>query len=425
MKSIKIINKKLLISLMAGSLSLVACGGDGDGSVNEVAKKATTEINKKEDSKTNDANGNMNADNGISTTIPKGLGSVYNSKNFNRYTSIKAPNGGSIHILAQDKISDEQILRARNVLQHYLTDYAGSKYGADKSAVANKMADNNAILCLLNGQDDGKNPLGEKVTGQPLYQNEIQVEGGKWYMAQNYDHRDATYEEILHLVHDTGIGVDGGNTLPGALPKYQAEIRKAQKNALKNKLWATIKGNESSQVEEWRAENSLTQEYLASVVDSYYGLWGAWEESKANGMWGMYIGKTRADEQKEDPMGYALMGMFLHPYITYNASISASLNGNFSLKFDASKPYTNHSRYLKDVTLLGKNNNSVTVNELDNNITGNAGINTVIFSGKSALYKIMTEGNKTIVYDYVKGRDGKNTLSNIEKLQFTDKTIDL
>ncbi len=52
-------------------------------------------------------------------------------------------------------------------------------------------------------------------------------------------------------------------------------------------------------------------------------------------------------------MGYAIMdNKFFQPYITYNAQISASLNGNFSLKFDKSKPYTNHSRYLKDVTLL-------------------------------------------------------------------------
>ncbi len=139
-------------------------------------------------------------------------------------------------------------------------------------------------------------------------------------------------------------------------------------------------------------------------------------------MWGIYIAKTRTDIQKQDPMGYALMGKFLHPYITYNAKISASLNGDFSLKFDKSKPYTNHSRYLKDVTLLGGNNNSVTVNELDNNITGNSGSNTVIFSGKSNEYVIsMTEG-KTIVTDTKKGRDGKNTLTNVEKLQFTDKT---
>ncbi|MDP8101335.1 hypothetical protein [Phocoenobacter atlanticus] len=370
------------------------------------------------------------ANNGIITTIPDNLGNIYNSKNFNRYTKVTTPNGGSIHIVAQSHLTDEQIIRCRNVLQHYLTDYKGSKYGSDKSAVANKMAENNAILVLLNGQDDGSNPVGKEVTGQPLYQNEIQVEGSDWYMNQNYDHRDATFEEILHFIHDNGIGVDGNDDFLGVLPKYQANIRTAQKNGLAKNLWG--RGSENKNwVKELANENSLTQEYLASVVDSYYGLWGAWKEGKG-GMWGIYTAKTREDIKSKDPMGYALMNkQFFHSYLTYNARIDANLKGNFSLKFDPSKPYTHHSRYLKDVTLLGKNDNSVTVNELDNDITGNAGNNVVIFSGKSAEYKIIKNKNKSkskskiIVEDKVSGRDGSNTLSGIEKLQFKDKTVNL
>ncbi|MBR0573852.1 MULTISPECIES: hypothetical protein [Pasteurellaceae] len=116
---------------------------------------------------------------------------------------------------------------------------------------------------------------------------------------------------------------------------------------------------------------------------------------------------------------------FFHPYLTYNARIDENLKGNFSLKFDPSKPYTHHSRYLKDVTLLGKNDNSVTVNELDNDITGNAGNNVVIFSGKFAEYKIIKNKSKIIVEDKVSARDGSNTLSGIEKLQFKDKAVNL
>ncbi|PID87646.1 hypothetical protein CSB07_00490 [Candidatus Gracilibacteria bacterium] len=86
----------------------------------------------------------------ISTKIPDSLDSVYKN-NFNRYTKVVAPNGNAIHIVAQDKISDEQILRARNILMHYLNNFPDSKYGRDKSAVANKMADNNSVLALLNG----------------------------------------------------------------------------------------------------------------------------------------------------------------------------------------------------------------------------------------------------------------------------------
>ncbi len=356
----------------------------------------------------------------ISNTIPSNLDGVY-KKNFNKYTAVVAPNGKAIHIVAQNKISNEQILRARNILMHYLNNFPGSKYGSNKSTVANQMANKGAILALLNGQDDGSNPVGDKVTGQPLYQNEIQTEGGDWYMKQNYEHRDAAYEEILHFVHDNGIGVDGPGGNPGALPTYQAEIRKAQKNALANNLWGRGVENKSW-IAELTQENSLSQEYLASVIDSYYGLWGAWSEGKG-GMWDIYIAKTRNDVKTKDSMGYTLAKDYFQSFVTYNARIEPSFSGTFSLKFDASKPYTHHSQYLRDITLLGKNNNNVVVNAMDNYITGNVGTNTVIFSGKSTEYKIVTENGKTIVQDTVKNRDGENVLTNIEKLKFSDKEV--
>lgn len=364
----------------------------------------------------------------IERTVPSSLGSLYTTTNqFNRYIKYTAPNGKPIHIVAQTNITDEQILRSYNILKHYLSNYPGSQYGADKTAVANKMADNQAILALLNGSDNGQNPVANRVTGQPLYQNEIQVEGHSWYMNQDYtNHRDAAYEEILHWVHDNGIGVDATDGTPstrGALPAYQAEIRAAQKNGLTKKLWGIGSAN---WIAELTAENSLSQEYLAAVVDSYYGLWGAYKESATHGMWGMYVGKDRADIKADDPMGYALMeNKFFHPYVTYNARIDASLTGNFSLKFDASKSYTHHSRYLKSITLLGSNAISVTVNELDNDITGNSGLNTVIFSGKASEYTITKQGAKVIVSDTVANRNGKNTLRQVEKLQFSDTVTTL
>ena len=355
--------------------------------------------------------------------VPQSLGRDYTA-NFDGYTKVSAPNGGAIHIVAQSRITNEQIVRARSVLEHYLKNLPGSVYGADKSAVTNRMAANGAILILLNGRDDGRNPI--QVHGQPLFEEEIQVEGHPWYMNQDFEeHRDATFEEILHLVHDYGIGVDGPNSNPGVLPAFQAEIRAAQKNALPNKIWA-MDPRAADWVAELAEENSLSQEYLAALIDVYYGLWGADVESPNTGMHGLYVAKVRADIAKEDPMGAALLqNKFFHTYLTYNARIDAGLNGNFSLKFDASKPYTHHAQYLKDITLLGTHNNTVTVNQMDNDITGNAGVNTVIFSGKSSEYEISTENGTTKVTDKIPNRDGTNTLTAVEKLQFTDKTVKL
>ena len=373
------------------------------------------------DNSENQPIGQANPELGIENIIPSNLGKEY-SANFNRYTKVVTPNGGKIHIVAQSNLTDEQIVRTRSTLEHFLKNYPGSEYGDNKSELANKMAENGAILTLLNGQDDGNNPV--ELNGQALFENEIQVEGHPWYINQDYNnHRDATYEEILHLVHDYGIGIDGHNSFPGAMPKYQSEIRQAQKNALSTNLWGI---GADKWINELTDENSLTQEYLAALIDSYYGLWGGWTDSNTHGMWGIYVAKTRNEIFLEDPIGGEIMNnKFFHPYLTYNARIDSSFIGIFSLKFDSSKPYTNHSQYLKDITLLGNNDTAVYINQLDNNITGNKGTNTVIFNGNSSEYIIDITDIETSVTDKVSNRDGINILKGIEKIKFTDQTIQL
>ena len=373
------------------------------------------------DNSENQPIGQANPELGIENIIPSNLGKEY-SANFNRYTKVVTPNGGKIHIVAQSNLSDEQIVRARSTLEHFLKNYPGSKYGNNKSELANKMAENGAILTLLNGQDDGNNPV--EVNGQALFENEIQVEGHPWYINQDYNnHRDATYEEILHLVHDYGIGIDGHNSFPGTMPKYQSEIRQAQKNALSTNLWGI---GADRWINELTDENSLTQEYLAAIIDSYYGLWGGWTDSNTHGMWGIYVAKTRNEIFLEHPIGGEIMNnKFFHPYLTYNARIDSSFNGIFSLKFDSLKPYTNHSQYLKDITLLGNNDTAVYINQLDNNITGNKGTNTVIFNGNRSEYIIDITDIEISVTDKVSNRDGVNILKEIEKIKFTDQTIEL
>jgi hypothetical protein len=302
-----------------------------------------------------------------------------------------------------------------------LSDYPGSIYGADKSAIANKMAQNNATLLLLNGIDDGTNPA-SNLEGQPLYYGEMQVEGHTWYINQDYSHRDASFEEILHMVHDTGIGVDQSESFDGVLAEFQGEIRAAQINALSSNLWGL---NASEWIAELTTENSLTQEYLAAIIDVYYGLWGADRQSQTHGMNELYVAKMRPDIVTEDPQGYAIMdNKFFHPYLTYNARIDENFMGDFSLSFNLSLPYTHHSQYLKDVTLTGVKQSNVIVNQFNNRITGNAAINTVIFSGPSSEYQINNDNGNVIVEDMRDNRDGLNRLIAIEKIQFTDTTLE-
>ncbi|MCF2859152.1 hypothetical protein L1286_16840 [Pseudoalteromonas sp. SMS1] len=355
--------------------------------------------------------------------LPATLKETYTEAlHFNRYTKVDTPNGMAIHIVAQNQVTDNQIVRARSILMHFLAPLPGSEYGADKGAVANKMSENGAVLMLLNGVDDGTNKAAE-LDGQPLYYGEIQVEGHPWYIEQDYTHRDASFEEILHLVHDYGIGVDHNATFIGALPSFQAEIRAAQVDALSNNLWGM---GAPEWIAELSAENSLSQEYLAAVIDVYYGLWGANTEHVTTGMYDIYVAKVRGDIANEDASGALLLdNKFFSPFLTYNARIDEGFIGDFSLRLNTDLPYSHHAQYLKDVTLTGTNNSNVIVNQLDNNITGNAGENTVIFSGPSSEYLVTNENDRVIVQDMRDNRDGENTLTMIEKLKFSDTTIDV
>ena len=357
-------------------------------------------------------------------------------KIFCKYTEVLAPNGDPIRLFAQREISNEQMLYASGLLEFYLEPVPGSRHGADKTAIANTMAGNGATLLMLKGHDGEfeifeDESMWREIDGQPLYEDEIAAPGGRWYIDNIYEgHRDASFEEILHLVHDNGIGIDVDHMPPGAAPEFQKEIRLAEINALDtNGLWA--QGERTKDwIDELREEGSLTQEYLASVVDSYYGLWGAFDE-REGGMWGIYVAKTRNEIAEKDPMGSALMEAFFNPYLTFEARIDPAFDGVFSMTFDESVPYSHKSQYLLRATLTGELDSGLKGNDQDNVLKGNQGSNvldggdgedTVLFEGKMADYEIRRERETLVVTDSVEGRDGADRLEGVEWLQFQDES---
>jgi len=347
-----------------------------------------------------------------------------------KYTKVVAPNGKSIHIFAQNEISNEQLVFARDLLAFYLEDVPGSKYGADKSAITNKMTENGAVLVMRNGHD-GKYRLRIRgLRGQPLYDEEVIPVGTPEYLETD-EYRDASFEEIIHLVHDNGIGIDIEGYKEGAAPEFQKEIRAALNHAhLDHKLWGHGSERRARWIAELTEEGSLTQEYLAAIVDSYYGLWGA-NKMRETGIGG-YVAKSRKAIAEKDPMGYAIMKKFFNPYLIFNARIDSRFEGTFSLTFDESVPYTHKSQYLINATLTGDYHSNLTGNDQNNQLSGNSGRNvldgrggkdTAIFSGPSDLYTISRSKGGIIVEDSVSGRDGTVTLRNIEQLQFTNETF--
>ena len=343
----------------------------------------------------------------------------YRAWGFNRYAEWRAPNGKPIRIFAADAVSDVMIYRVRNVLRFFLSDIPGSQYGSNKSAVANRMADNGAVLMLPAGaHEEGNEP---PFNAQPLYEEEMAVEGSDWYLNVDWDHRDATFEEIFHLVHDTGIGT----VFPGALPDYQRALLAEAKAAIADGRWGiAVDPFVSDWLAELEAENSLAQEYIAAVIDSYYGYWGAFTEAPG-GMWGIYIAKTRAEVTAKDPKGLALLEAFLPAMAHYEARLDPGFSGTFFMRFEPSKAYTHRSQYLTAVTLTGANPSSVIGNAADNHLRGNiadntldggAGRDTVIYCEPRTAYRVTDQGDHWRIV----GPDGTDVLRDIEAFHFSD-----
>jgi len=339
---------------------------------------------------------------------------------FCKYLGLAAPNGKSIGFYAQQKVSDDQLIRAQRILKFYLK---------GKDAVANQMANKNAHMMLLNGAD-GDIELAENLQGQPLYEKEMITEGSIGYLSSDLEtYRDASFEEILHLLHDYGIGT---TSQPGADMTFSKQIKKARENAVVQNLWPTpgVSEETRSWIKELRKEGSLSQEYLASVLDSYYGLWQAFDET--GGMWGIYSAKSRAEIQNLDPLGYDVMQTFFQPNLTYMARIDSQFSGTFSLQLDSNLSYTYKSQYLTHARLTGSNNSNLLGNAWDNQLAGNSGANlldgaegtdTLLLQGPFSDYSIQKNAESFLIQDSIDHRDGSIEIRNIEVIKFIDKRL--
>jgi hypothetical protein len=354
---------------------------------------------------------------------------------FDKYTNVTAPNGKQIHLVGQSDVSRTKMARARSIMQFYLTDYDNGQFGGNKGLIANAMADTGAVLLYFNTFADMEiamaGALGElNISGQDLYSDESVVEGDYDYL--NNTIRDATFEEIFHLVHTYGIEI--------VLPEYNNMINDAMEYAYENGIWTP----DQETYDEWAAEGSLGKEYIISVIDVYYGLW-AHEDGPS--FYGEYLPNDRESLYISDPHGYDAVKAFLPTYFTNEFYLDESFEGTFSLGGYAvffyndeaifgNGIYFHKSQYIKDITLTGTNNTNVIGNRLGNVFTVNSGRNifvggdyrdiqadydTVKFLGafeEYVLEYIWEWNNDRIISDNVENRSGINITSEIDVLMF-------
>lgn len=344
------------------------------------------------------------------------LPSDLQSDKLTRYTEVVIDGQTVMRLAIGADVTDAQVERVVRLTRFYLSDVPGSAYGADKSAVRARLAAQQATMVMPNGAHVEGQDIG--LRGQELYAAEIAAEGSTWYINNDYSHRDASMEELFHQIHDVGIGTNE----PGALPEYQAKLL-ARADATAGTVWGI---GSPDWISELRNEGSLAQEYIAAVIDSWYGLWGSFDGD--GGMYGGYVAKTRADVTSKDPEGAELLHAFLPDVLDYEAYLDSAFSGTFSLAFDATQPYTHKSQYLRGARLTGTNDAGITGNDLDNTLRGNAGNNTleggdgsdtVIYCNPQQQYTVTTAGGVTTV----SGPDGTDTLTNIETIAFIDNTV--
>lgn len=354
---------------------------------------------------------------------------------FVNYTKVVAPNGKPIHILAQDGWSRDRIVKARNVLEHILRDVPGSKYGSNKRLVANTMANERATLVLFNTEPDMRaalrGSLGDiDLAMQDLRANEAPVEGSADYMG--HATRDASFEEVLHLVHDTGI--------KPALPEMQNDLRRITTAAIDRELW---RANQDD------LENE-PNEYFAAIYDNYLDLWTVPptvyegrpipEDRIPEGTshFGIYGARGRTGLRQHDAEGLAILQEFFPPYLTYTPKLPPEFEGTFTIAHDPRLRYTAKSQHLTNVTLRGDNPVTLIGNGWDNRLTGNAGDNTLrgnagddlldggegadvaVYAGNAADYTVASGDGVVRVIDHRVDRDGSDTLLNIESIEFAD-----
>jgi len=337
---------------------------------------------------------------------------------FDRYTKIVAPNGRAIHILLQSQVTNEMGVRAREIMRFFLKDVPGTQYGADKSIIANTMGNNDATLVYFNTEQAAQaalqGPLGNaQIFGQDLYASESVVEGSGGYA--NNTPRDATLEEVFHLVHGAGI--------EPALPAFHAEILAATNQAIAAGLWTPPPGLPV-------ADNPF--EYIISVIDVMYGYWAHDPEGNGTSFGGEYTLHTPAEVASSDPVGLAAMLKFLPRQCEARLSVVSGFAGTFAMALDPAVPYTLKSSHLTDLALTGANHANIAGNAHDNHLRGNRGNNTidgaggvdrVTFTGPKAEYQLQASAGSLVVTDSVAGRDGVDTLRSIEWLVFADGPV--
>lgn len=344
---------------------------------------------------------------------------------FERYTKIVVDNGNPVHFLIHINVPNAKVVHARRILEQHMADVDGSTFGSDKRALRDSMGDLRATMVLfptLNSWQNGGPQVNQFINDyeapfQDLLGEEIILPGSNGYIGAN-PRRDASYEELVHLMHGYGL-------IP-TMPGLQTLIVDAANHAVSNGLYTPPGGLPAA---------DIPFEYLAFTMETWYGMW----EHEPNN--GEYVFSNREEMETGDPAIVSILEGFFPPYHSHKAEVVANFSGTFHARAASNLEYTFKSRYLNHIELLGTANTAIRGNREDGTLLGNsgnnrmqggggndlingqAGFDTGDYQGPVGDYTIFLMDGTLTIEDSQLIRDGRDQLISIEQLQFTDGAV--
>ena len=344
---------------------------------------------------------------------------------FARYTKIVADNGNPVHFLIHQNVPNAKVTHARRILEQHMADVPGTVFGSDKQALRDSMGNLRATMVLFptpgsfGGSQVNQFMSTYEAPIQDLLGEEIILPGSSEYVGPN-PRRDASYEELVHLMHGYGL-------IP-TMPALQSLVVAASNHAVSSGFYNPPPGLPPA---------DIPFEYLAFTMETWYGMW----EHEPNN--GEYIFSSRTEMESGDPNIVAILEGFFPPYHSHRAEVVASFSGTFHARVANNLEYSFKSRYLNHVELLGTANTALRGNQEDGTLLGNAGNNrmqgaggqdhldgqagfdTGDYIGPIADYNVYLMDGSLTVEDTQTNRDGLDRLINFEQLQFIDGAVQI
>ena len=350
---------------------------------------------------------------------------------FGKYAPVES-SSGRIHVLATSGVSDLKLLRARNVLAHGLAPVAGTAEGNTKTDVAAAMVASTAVLAIFQNEAEADLAIPANTaffdahtnSAAVLFADEITPEGTDEYMRAS-PAIDRTFGTAARLILETGLAA--------ARPAYASELDTIAQSLSTAGVFTHSSGDASTT-------------FLALAMDVHAGVFG--HDPDGDGV-ARFDGATLAAATREDlaltdPAAFAWIESFFSPHHDFQVDLPDTFSGTFDCLLRTSNPYSSRAQHLRRISLSGNGGGELlgapfdlvlTGNDGNNNlkgrrgydvIDGGAGFDTAVYSFPYANYDVRFEsGGVVIVEDVHGGHEQTDTLTNIERLQFSDQGFNL